>query len=95
MAVADKAYIQSDTPAELEITNLEFTSDTSAIATYHKVTPIKDLTGTLELRKRDGVWLAHTPIPVVSQTPRKNINDSRIKRFNPQKMPKIDTVKNK
>lgn len=91
----DKAYIQSDTPAELEITNLEFTSDTSAIATYHKVTPIKDFSGTLELRKRNGVWLAHTPIPVVEQTPRKNNNDSRIKRFNPQKMPKIDSIKNK
>lgn len=89
----DKAYIQSDTPAELEITNLEFTSDTSAIATYHKTTPIKDFSGTLELRKRNGVWLAHTPIPVVEQTPRKNIDDSRIKRFNPKQMPKMDATK--
>lgn len=89
----DKAYIQSDTPAELEITNLEFTSDTSAIATYHKTTPIKDFSGTLELRKRNGIWLAHTPIPVVEQASRNNINDSRIKRFNPKKMPIKDSTK--
>lgn len=64
-AVGD-AYIQSDTPAEIEITNVEFKSDTVAIATYHKTTPIKDMTGTLELRKRDGDWYAHTPLKVVT-----------------------------
>jgi hypothetical protein len=60
-AVGD-AYIQSDTPAEIEITDVELTTDTTAIATYHKTTPIKDMTGTLELRKRDGKWLAHIPL---------------------------------
>ena len=63
-AVSD-AYIQSDTPAEIEITNVEFKSDTVAIATYHKTTPIKDMTGTLELRKRDGEWYAHIPLKEV------------------------------
>lgn len=65
-AVGD-AYIQSDTPAEIEITNVEFKSDTVAIATYHKTTPIKDMTGTLELRKRDGEWYAHIPLKVVER----------------------------
>ena len=64
-AVGD-AYIQSDTPAEIEITNVEFKSDTVAIATYHKTTPIKDMTGTLELRKRNGEWYAHIPLKVAT-----------------------------
>ena len=64
-AVGD-AYIQSDTPAEIEITNVEFQSDTVAIATYHKTTPIKNMTGTLELRKRDGEWSAHIPLKEVT-----------------------------
>lgn len=65
-AVGDN-YIKSDTPAEIEITNVEFKSDTIAIATYHKTTPIKDITGTLELRKRDGEWYAHTPLKIVER----------------------------
>lgn len=64
-AVGD-AYIQSDTPAEIEITNVEFQSDSVAIATYHKTTPIKDMTGTLELRKRNGKWYAHIPLKITT-----------------------------
>lgn len=60
-----EAYVKSDTPATIELTGLEFTSDTTATASYHKVTPIKDMTGTLELRKRHRKWLAHATIPVV------------------------------
>ena len=55
----DSSYIKSDTPATIEITYLEMTSDTSAVATYHKVTPTKNFTGTVEVRKRDGEWKAH------------------------------------
>lgn len=58
-------YIKSDTPAELEITDITFPTDTSAVATYHKKTPIKDFSGTVELRKRDGKWLVHDPIPII------------------------------
>lgn len=58
----DTAYIISDTPANIEITEINKTSDTTAYAIYHKVTPIKDFSDTLALRKRDGYWQAHTPI---------------------------------
>jgi hypothetical protein len=83
-AVGD-AYIQSDTPAEIEITNVELKSDTVAIATYHKTTPIKDMTGTLELRKRDGEWYAHTPLKETVPPEKKYYKDGKeIKDFVPQ-----------
>jgi len=88
-AVGD-AYIQSDTPAEIEITNVELKSDTVAIATYHKTTPIKDMTGTLELRKRDGEWYAHIPLTVVTPPePKPYMKDGKeVKEFDPQ--PKLE-----
>lgn len=61
----DTSYIISDTPAKITITKIEQTSDTSAYAIYHKVTPIKDFSDTLQLRKREGKWLAHAPIKTV------------------------------
>lgn len=61
----DKEYIKSDTPASIDITDVTIIDDTSALAVYHKVTPIKDFSDTLELRKRDGLWKAHAPIPIV------------------------------
>ena len=57
-------YIQSDTPATITIEDINILNDTSAIATYHKTTPIKDFRGPLELRKRNHRWLAHATIPV-------------------------------
>lgn len=63
LPMVDTAYIKSDTPATIEITSVQVTSDTTAVATYLKNTPIKkEMTGTLELRKRHGKWLAHAPI---------------------------------
>jgi hypothetical protein len=75
MKAVGESYVKSDTPAEIEITNLEMTSDTSAIATYHKTTPIKDMTGTLEMRKRDGKWLAHTPLKETKMPEQKKFYD--------------------
>lgn len=78
-------YIQSDTPAEIEITNVELKSDTVAIATYHKTTPIKDMTGTLELRKREGEWYAHIPLKETVPLEKKYYKDGKeIKDFVPQ-----------
>lgn len=57
-------YIKSDTPATIEIDDINILNDTSAIATYHKTTPIKDFRGPLELRKRNNRWLAHATIPI-------------------------------
>ncbi len=60
--MVDTAYIKSDTPASIEIVNVRIISDTVASVQYHKQTPIKDFIDTLEMRKRDGRWLAHSPI---------------------------------
>lgn len=75
----DSSYIKSDTPATIEIETVEITSDTTAVATYHKVTPIKNFTGDLELRKRDGQWYAHVTPPVPSQAAQKQIQERHAK----------------
>lgn len=62
VSLVDTAYIISDTPATVDILSVECVSDTTAIVEYRKVTPIKDNTYTLQMRKRDGRWLAHDPI---------------------------------
>ena len=62
LSILDSAYIDSDTPAKLEVTNMEMTSDTSAVVSFVKNTPIKqDLRFSVEVRKRNGKWLAHSP----------------------------------
>lgn len=60
-------YISKDTPANLEITSLDITSDTTAVACYHKTTPLKDFTGEMHLVKRNGTWLVHDPLIVTKQ----------------------------
>lgn len=60
-AVGEK-YIESDTPASIEIIKLEKVNDTTAYVVYHKKTPQKDFSARLYLLKRDGQWLAHKPI---------------------------------
>lgn len=62
MQFVDSSYISSDTPATIDIVSVKRLSDTTASVVYHKQTPIKDFTDTLEMRKRDGRWLAHDPI---------------------------------
>ena len=63
--MVDTNYIKSDTPASIEIRHIQIVDDTSAVVTYHKTTPIKDFSSTLDVRKRHGRWLAHSPIPVI------------------------------
>lgn len=58
-------YIKSDTPATIEIGDISIANDTLAYVNYRKRTPIKDMTLSIEMRKRHGHWLAHTPIPVL------------------------------
>ena len=62
MPMVDSAYLAADRPAHIDITGVHRTSDTTATAVYHKQTPLKDFTDTLELRLRDGRWLAHSPL---------------------------------
>ena len=79
----DPNYIKSDTPATIDIIDVKFVNDTCAVATYHKITPQKDFSDTLQLRKRDGKWLAHV-IPHIYQMPEKEadtVNGTEIKTF--------------
>ena len=55
----DSNYIKSDMPATIDIVDVKVVNDTCAVATYHKVTPLKDFSDTLELRKRGGQWKAY------------------------------------
>ena len=75
----DSSYIKSDTPANIEIESLEFTSDSTAVATYHKTTPIKNFSGNLELRKRDGQWYAHVVPPTPTPAEQKIIREREAK----------------
>lgn len=59
-----KAYIDSDTPAQIEIVNTTIINDTEAFAIYHKTTPIKNFHDTVFLRKRDNLWQVHAPLPI-------------------------------
>lgn len=67
--MVDSNYIKSDTPASIEIRHIWMVDDTSAVVTYHKTTPIKDFSATVDVRKRDGRWLAHKPIPTIDAEP--------------------------
>lgn len=61
-------YIASDTPAEIEIKDINITSDTTATVVYHKTTPLKNFDGTLNMVKRGKEWLAHSPMESKSET---------------------------
>lgn len=76
----DSSYIKSDTPANIEIESLEFTSDSTAVATYHKTTPIKNFSGELELRKRDGQWYAHVVPPTPTPAEQQKIREREVKK---------------
>ncbi|MBR3466242.1 MAG: DUF4878 domain-containing protein [Bacteroidales bacterium] len=71
----DSSYIKSDTPAKIYIVDTKIVNDTCAVATYHKITPLKDFSDTLELRKRNGEWYAHVP-PRTVNTPQ-DTSDSK------------------
>ena len=64
----DPNYIKSDTPATIDIIDVKMVNDTCAVATYHKITPQKDFSDTLQLRKRDGKWYAHV-LPKMAEEP--------------------------
>lgn len=55
----DSSYIKSDTPASIDIIKVTIENDSMAVATYHKITPLKDFSGSVNMRKRNGHWYAH------------------------------------
>lgn len=66
--MVDPNYIKSDTPATIDIIDVKLVNDSCAVATYHKITPQKDFSDTLQLRKRDGKWYAHV-VPKRAEVP--------------------------
>ena len=89
----DTSYINSDTPASILIDSLHLDSDTSATAFCTKNTPIKhNLHFQLQLRKRDGSWLAHAPMPI--QQP--STSNDTLSSSKPQRLPQhlIDEFRN-
>lgn len=55
-------YIERDTPATIEITQVSLTSDTTAWAHYHKTTPNKDFRDSIPMVRREGQWRIHIPM---------------------------------
>lgn len=76
MQAVGKEYIESDIPANIKILSVDATSDTDAYAVYHKTTPRKNFIDTLNLKKRDGVWLVHCPIQKVKRPTAPEYHDS-------------------
>lgn len=62
MGMVDSAYVASDTPASIDILGVRMISDTVAWVQYHKVSPLTNYTDSIEMRKRNGMWLVHTPL---------------------------------
>ena len=58
MQVADTTYILQNQPATITILSVDRVNDTEAVVTYRKQTPIKDITSTLDMRRRDEGWRA-------------------------------------
>lgn len=55
----DTAYIHSNTPAEIIIKEVEILTDTTAIALFHKTTPITQQDDTIHLKKEEGRWVVN------------------------------------
>lgn len=58
----DPNYVKQNTPASIEITEVNQKSDTTAEVKYVKTTPIQTQEGSLDLVKRNKVWKAQVII---------------------------------
>lgn len=65
MKSVSRKNIEANMPAKIKISKVKILNDTTATANWHKKTPIKECSGTLELRKRNGKWLAHDMIKTI------------------------------
>lgn len=64
MPGTDMDYVNSNRPATITITSVEIDSDTTAVAHFHKSTPIQEQDGMIELRLRNGNWYVYQPIEI-------------------------------
>lgn len=85
MPNTDPNYIKRNTPATIEITGITKETDTTAVVSYKKTTPIQVQSGTLNLIKRDEKWqavvLINVPqallIPASDSTAKVNIQKAK------------------
>jgi hypothetical protein len=59
---SDTTLLFTNRPATITIKKVEITSDSTALALYHKHTPIKEIDDTVRLILEDGQWVVHAPI---------------------------------
>ena len=60
MPTVDSAYIKQNTPAQISVDSVIFSSDTTANVFYRKTTPIQSNSpASVEMRLRNGQWFAH------------------------------------
>lgn len=64
LKMVDSNYLKQNTPATITITKIQISNDSSAAVAYHKKTPIQSFNDTLQMRKRNGHWMAHVPITI-------------------------------
>lgn len=57
MKFTDTAYVNSNTPAEITITGAKVLSSNTAVAYYHKHTPITEQDDSVTVVKEEGRWL--------------------------------------
>ena len=60
----DPSVIQQNTPATIEITDINIIDDTTAEVAYKKTTPIQVQDGKLDMVKREGEWKAQVKIQI-------------------------------
>lgn len=59
MPYVDTNYINSNRPSKITIKSVDIVNDTEAVVLFHKSTPITEVDGDLQMRKRDDGWRAH------------------------------------
>lgn len=65
-------------PAKIKIKSIELTSDSTAIVTYHKHTPIDNFDGTLDMVLRNNQWMAHIGGIAIPEMVQKAANNETI-----------------
>lgn len=73
LRMVDSSYIAQNMPAKIKITGIDIDSDTTAKVSYHKKTPLSEFDDTIEMRLRDGRWLAHKPVKVPPMLQRQHV----------------------
>ena len=79
----DTNYIISNTPATIDILGVEVLSDTTAVVSYSKTTPLQVQSGKLDMVKENGRWCAEViialpPIMTMDSTQVQNQISSRL-----------------